>query len=127
MRYLSPMKFMQEVRPVANLVTAYSPDGIALGTQRLTGPLAVSADQLLHPWSVAPLEALAEAHFAPLLAWQPEILLLGTGERQRFPPASLMAALLSRRVGLEVMDSRAACRTYNVLVGESRAVVLALL
>ena len=121
------MKFMQEVRPAANLVTGYSPEGITLGTQRLTGPLAVSADQLLHPWATAPLEELAEPHFAPLLAWQPEILLLGTGERQRFPRAALMAALLSRRVGLEVMDSRAACRTYNVLVGESRAVVLALL
>lgn len=127
MRYLLPMKFMQEVRPVANLVTAYSPAGITLGLQRLTGPLAVAADQLLHPWPIASLEELAEAHFAPVLAWRPEILLLGTGERQRFPPAALMAALLARRVGLEVMDSRAACRTYNVLVGESRAVALALL
>ena len=121
------MKFMQEVRPAANVVTGFSPEAVTVGAQRLSGPLAVSAEQLLHPWSAAPLAELTLAHFAPVLAWQPEILLLGTGERQRFPAPALIAALLGRRVGLEVMDSRAACRTYNVLVGESRAVVLALL
>jgi uncharacterized protein len=70
---------------------------------------------------------LAFEHFAEILDWKPEILLLGTGERQQFPAAALMGAMLSRRIGFEVMDSRAACRTYNVLVSEARAVTLALL
>ncbi len=121
------MKFMQEVRPAANLVTGFSTEAVTIGTRRLTGPFAMTADQLLHPWAAAPLAELELTHFAPVLAWRPEILLLGTGERQCFPRPALLAALLERRVGLEVMDSRAACRTYNVLVGEARAVALALL
>jgi uncharacterized protein len=121
------MKFLQEVRPAVNVVTGYAPSAIQLGPRRLEGPVALSAAQVLHPWATAPLAELAFEHFAEVLAWQPEILLLGTGERQQFPAAALMGSMLSRRIGFEVMDSRAACRTYNVLVSESRAVALALL
>ena len=120
------MKFIQEIRPTLNMVTGYAPGEVQIGPRQFRGPLALSADQLLHPWPAAPVEALNLEHFAPLLVWQPEILLLGTGERQQCPPAALMAALLARRIGFEVMDARAACRTYNVLVSESRPVVLAL-
>ena len=121
------MKFLQEVRPAMNVVTGYAPGAIQLGPRRLEGPVALSAEQVLHPWQAAPVGELAFEHFTELLAWQPEIVLLGTGERQQFPQPAFMAAMLSRRIGLEVMDSRAACRTYNVLVSEARAVVLALL
>jgi uncharacterized protein len=121
------MKFMQEIRPAMNVVTGYIPGAIQLGPRRLEGPVALSAEQLLHPWQAAPVATLGFEHFAEILAWQPEILLLGTGERQQFPAAALMGAMLSRRIGFEVMDSRAACRTYNVLASESRAVALALL
>jgi uncharacterized protein len=121
------MKFMQEIRPAMNVVTGYVPGAIQLGPRRLEVPVALSAEQVLHPWQAASVAELTFEHFAEMLAWQPEILLLGTGERQQFPAAALMGAMLSRRIGFEVMDSRAACRTYNVLVSESRAVALALL
>ena len=121
------MKFLQEVRPAMNVVTGYAPGAIQLGPRRLEGAVALSAEHVLHPWQAAPIAELTFEHFAEVLAWQPEILLLGTGERQQFPAAALMGAMLSRRIGFEVMDSRAACRTYNVLVSEARAVALALL
>ena len=72
-------------------------------------------------------DALTEADFAALLAQQPEIVLLGTGRTQRFPHPRLSAALAAAHVGLEVMDTRAACRTYNILLGEGRRVVAAVI
>lgn len=121
------MKLTQEVRPTLNVITGHVPGEIHLGERRLAGPVALMADQLLHPWVALPAGELTLAHFAPVLAWRPEILLLGTGLRQQFPPPALMGALLAQRIGFEAMDTRAACRTYNVLVGEGRPVALALL
>jgi uncharacterized protein len=69
---------------------------------------------------------LALADFEPILALQPEVILLGTGARQQFPPAALLQAVLSRGVGLEVMATDAACRTFNVLASEYRRVAAAL-
>ena len=62
-----------------------------------------------------------------MIALSPEVVLLGTGERQRMPQAALYAAFAARGIGLEVMDNRAACRTYNVLLGEMRDVAVALM
>ena len=73
--------------------------------------------------AVANSAALTADDLAPLLALQPEVILLGTGERQVFPPAAVMAACLRQGVGLEVMTNAAAARTFNVLAGESRRVV----
>ncbi|HET6396768.1 MAG TPA: Mth938-like domain-containing protein [Pseudoxanthomonas sp.] len=89
---------------------------------------ALSPDRLLEDWD-APATAgeLAAAHLQPLLALEPELVVLGTGGRQAFPPAAALAACLTRGVGIEVMDNAAAARTYNVLAGEGRRVVVALL
>jgi uncharacterized protein len=77
-------------------------------------------------WTVAAADALTPADLAPVLALGVDVVLLATGERQRFPSPAVYAAAAARGVGLEVMDTGAACRTYNVLVGEDRAVALAL-
>ena len=71
--------------------------------------------------------ALEPAHLDALLALAPELLVLGTGQRQVFPSPAVMAACLTRGIGIEVMDNAAAARTYNVLAGEGRKVVVALL
>jgi uncharacterized protein len=73
------------------------------------------------------MDELTAADLEPVLALQPEVLLLGSGVRQVFPPHELLARLYAARVGFEVMDTGAACRTYNVLVGEGREVAAALL
>ncbi|WP_374013280.1 Mth938-like domain-containing protein [Pseudoxanthomonas koreensis] len=89
---------------------------------------AIAPDRLLEDWAApAAASALEPAHLQALLALEPELVVLGTGQRQVFPPAAAMAACLTRGVGLEVMDNAAAARTYNVLAGEGRRVVAALL
>ena len=89
---------------------------------------ALAPDRLLEDWrGPATAAALEPADLAPLLALEPELLVLGTGARQAFPAPAVMAACLTRGVGIEVMDNAAAARTYNVLAGEGRRVVVALL
>ena len=84
------------------------------------------ADQLID-WNVTSVEDLSTGAFDTIAALQPELVLLATGDQQRFPIPALMAYLPSRGIGLEVMTSAAACRTYNVLVAEDRRVALAVI
>lgn len=81
----------------------------------------------LQAWGVAGFDALTEADFQVFLELKPEILLLGTGPKQRFPHPRLTRALMERRIGVEAMDLQAACRTYNILMAEERRVAAALL
>ena len=89
---------------------------------------AIAPDRLLEDWPApAAAAALEPRHLEPLLALSPELLVLGTGERQVFPPAAVLAACLTRGIGIEVMDNAAAARTYHILAGEGRRVVAAFL
>ena len=121
------MRFTLDSPPSANLVTGVGPDGIRIGELLLTRSLIVSATELLQDWPAREIETLDLEILAPALALDPEILLLGTGPRLRFPGSELYAALAARGIGLEVMDTPAACRTFNILVHEERPVVAALL
>lgn len=78
-------------------------------------------------WPVSDVRALTDSDLAEIFARQPDVFLLGTGPRQVFPAAAVMAACLSRRIGIEVMDNAAAARTFNVLAGEGRNVLLGML
>lgn len=89
----------------------------------LSASFILSPHQLVEHWPVTDSGALTPDDLAPLLALQPEVILLGTGERQVFPPAAVLAACLRQGVGLEVMTNAAAARTFNVLASESRKVV----
>ncbi len=120
------MKFTLESSSRVNLVRAYSRAEVRIGEERVRASCIVSADRLITDWPPERLEALAPQHLEAIFALEPEVVLLGTGERQRFPPAGIRAAFATRGVGLEVMDLGAACRTYNVLVQEERHAVAAL-
>jgi uncharacterized protein len=109
-----------------NTVTAYGPGFIEVNKQRHTSPLLLMPDRL-QAWPVADFEALAPDHFAALLPWQPELVLLGTGRSQRFPHPQLVRPLTEAGLGVEAMDSAAACRTYNILMAEGRRVAAAVL
>ncbi|TDB34299.1 hypothetical protein TEP_11895 [Stenotrophomonas sp. TEPEL] len=85
----------------------------------------LTPDQLVEQWPVTDVTALRLADLEPILALKPALILLGTGERQAFPPAVVMAACLSRGIGLEVMNNPAAARTFNILAGEGRKVAAA--
>ncbi|HLM52838.1 MAG TPA: Mth938-like domain-containing protein [Pseudoxanthomonas sp.] len=89
----------------------------------LTASFILAPDRLVEDWSAASAASLSPDALAPLLALEPELVLLGSGERQRFPPAVTMAACLTRGIGIEVMANAAAARTFNVLAGEGRRVV----
>ena len=78
-------------------------------------------------WQCARFEDLTEEHFTQLAATQPELVIFGSGTRLRFAPPALMRALMQKRIGIETMDTLAACRTYNILAGEGRQVIAALL
>jgi uncharacterized protein len=86
----------------------------------------VTADTLIADWEPRSFAELQPAHLEKLLALKPELVLLGTGPTQRFPPAAVRTALATRGVGLEIMDLGAACRTFNILVQEERRVAAGL-
>ena len=83
----------------------------------------LAPDRLVEGWDVRSPGTLTPASLEPLLALDPEVILLGTGARQAFPPPEVMAACLTRGIGLEAMSNDAAARTFNVLAGEGRRVV----
>jgi len=100
-------------------------DGSAalVNQRRLTRSFVLAPNQLIEDWPVRDARTLTPEDLAPLLALQPEVILLGSGATQVFPPAATLAAGLGRGVGIEVMTNGAAARTFNVLAGESRRVV----
>ncbi|WP_426147682.1 Mth938-like domain-containing protein [Polaromonas sp. DSR2-3-2] len=79
------------------------------------------------PWDCQRFEQLTAEHFALLAGMKPELVIFGSGTRLRFPPPAFLRGLMAQRIGLETMDTLAACRTYNILAGEGRHVVAALL
>lgn len=93
--------------------------------QVLGSSFFLTPDQLVTHWPVAGAAALQLADLEPILALNPALIVLGTGDRQVFPPAVVMAACLSRGIGLEVMNNPAAARTFNILAGEGRKVAAA--
>lgn len=111
----------------ANAITGYGPGYVQINQVRHAGSLIVLPDRLIPDWRPRAFEDLAAEDFAALAELAVEIVLIGTGEKLRFPHPSLTQALISRRIGLESMSTAAACRTYNILMGEGRAVAAALL
>jgi uncharacterized protein len=120
------MKFTLESTSRVNLIRGYSAHEVRVGEQRLSASCIVSADTVIADWEPASFADLTPAHLERALALKPEVVLLGTGQVQRFPPAAIRQTLAARGVGLEVMDLGAACRTFNILVQEERRVVAAL-
>ncbi|MDR2195749.1 MAG: Mth938-like domain-containing protein [Gallionellaceae bacterium] len=108
------------------LFTASGAGYVSVNGKRYEHSVVVTPEQVLTDWRPA-FDALDESHFDALLALDPEVLLLGTGERLRFPPPHLYKKLVNARIGVECMDTPAACRTYNILMAEGRRVVAAVL
>ena len=120
------MKLHQTRAQGRNLFTGYGPGYVSVNGTRWEVSVIVLADQI-ERWDVAAFEALTEGSFASLAALGVEIVLLGSGARLRFPHPRLTQAVGKAGVGLEVMDTQAACRTYNILQEEGRRVAAALL
>lgn len=97
--------------------------GALVNDRRLTASFVLAPDTLVETWPVRDVAAMSPADLEPLFALSPELILLGCGDRQTFPPTATLAACLSRGIGLETMTNAAAARTFNVLAGEGRRVV----
>ena len=109
------------------LFTAHGADHVMVNGERHERSIVVLAEEVRCDWVVAGFDELSEAHFAYFVALKPDVLLLGTGATQRFPHPRLYRALTDAGIGVECMDTPAACRTYNILVAEDRKVVAAIL
>jgi uncharacterized protein len=107
-------------------IRAWEPGRVRIAERWVTGNVIVSAEQIVEGWVTGAPTALTIEDLAPALAFAPTILLLGTGTDRFLPDVELMAALAQERVGLEIMSTPAACRTFNVLLQEQRRVVVAL-
>lgn len=121
------MKLHSQDNQQYQTVTGYDAQGVEINAKRYELSVLVMPEVEPRAWPVTRFEDLTAEHFAAIAQDQPDVVILGTGERQRFVHPKLVTALSSRRVGVESMDSHAACRTYNILMGEGRKVTLALI
>ena len=108
-------------------ISAYSPDGIIINNQNYRQSLVLSPEAISCPWSVNSIDELDEINTQIIIDMNPDVVLLGTGEQQRFPEARIYALFGQAGIGLEVMNNGALCRTFNILVAEDRAVVAAII
>jgi uncharacterized protein len=123
--------FSLKLHPAAdtarNTFTAYGPGFVTVNGTRYARSLVVLPQRIVTDWAATTFDALEAAHFAALAALGADIVLLGTGDAIRFPRPETTRSLIDARIGLEVMDVQAACRTYNILMAEERKVAAALL
>ena len=120
------MKIEREQAEGRNMFTGYGEGYVEVNRARHSASLVVSADRLVTDWPVQAVAGIGADHLAAIVELKPEIVLLGTGRAFTFPEPRLLAPLHNAGIGVEVMDTPAACRTYNILQGEGRNVVAAL-
>lgn len=126
-QYVNAMKFSLDQPMTINVVRGYGPGLIRIGERSFGRSVIVTPTTLVEDWRPAGIAQLLAEDLEPLLRLRPEVLLIGSGTRQVFPERATMAALYSAGLGFEVMDTGAACRTYNVLAAEGRDVAAALI
>ena len=108
-------------------ISGYGADWVSIATEKITKSVVIGSRGQRVQWGCNTFDDLSTDHFDMLAALAPEIVIFGSGARLRFPKPQWLTPLYARRIGLETMDMQAACRTYNILAGEGRDVVLALL
>jgi uncharacterized protein len=121
------LKLHLERAPQSNAFTGYGSGYVLVNGRRIEKSVVVLPERIIDDWSAARFEDLAPDHFAAIASLEREIVLLGTGERLRFPRPEILRPLFEAGIGVEVMDVQAACRTYNILLAEERKVAAALL
>lgn len=126
-QYVTRMKISLDVPGPAHVVRSYAPGALRIGSRTYDRSLIVTATTIVEGWRPSRIEDLLPADLDPVLGLQPEVLLIGAGARQKFPDRSALMPLYAARVGFEIMDTGAACRTFNLLVAEGRNVAAALI
>ena len=121
------MKFQPDTLDGTNVITRLETRRVWVGHTVFDHPVLVPWAGQVSTWDAIGFEQLQAHHFESLLSYQPEVVIFGSGASLRFPQPALLKALIEKRIGLETMDTAAACRTYNVLASEGRSVLAALL
>jgi uncharacterized protein len=121
------MKLTDEKIGGINLVRSYAPGEVRIGETVIRSSCLVKPDQIVSDWRPRTVAELSVADLEAVVAMKPEVIVIGSGPKQEFPAPEVIGAVLSRGIGCEVMDTGAACRTYNILASEGRTVVAALL
>ena len=120
------MKLQPDKSDVQTL-TAHGPGWVAINNEKVGGSVVVGSRGERFEWNCTRFDEIGAEHFAQLAALDAELIIFGSGKRIRFPQAAWLQPLIAKRTGVETMDTPAACRTYNILAGEGRHVVAALL
>ncbi|MCP4386877.1 MAG: Xcc1710-like domain-containing protein [Gammaproteobacteria bacterium] len=121
------MPLAEDIVTSRHRFSSYGPGSVTINEEAYRQSLVLTASEILHPWPVTSIADLSAENLAPILETNPAVVLLGTGEQQRFPDARTFALFGERGIGLEVMDNGALCRTFNILVAEDRAVTAAVI
>lgn len=108
-------------------IKGYGPGWVGVNGEKITHSVVLGSKGQRIDWQAQTFEDLTADHFAQLAGLGAELVIFGSGKRIRFPQAAWLQPLMAQRVGLETMDTGAACRTYNILAGEGRSVIVALL
>ena len=120
------MKLQSDLISVQS-ISGYGPDWISVGSEKIYSSVVIGSGGERFHWACNSFEELNTEHFSQLAALKTELIIFGSGTRIRFPHGSWVQPLIEQQIGLETMDTQAACRTYNILAGEGRRVAVALL
>ena len=121
------MKLQSDPHSGANTITGYGDGYVEINQTPYAHAVLLSSDGAISAWPAQSFDSLEASHFTQMVELKPELILIGTGSKQRFPKPELLKSLILANIGFEIMDSQAACRTYNILMGEGRQVLLALI
>jgi len=117
------MKFTEDYATGINVVRSYDSSGIVINTTSYSQSLIVSSNSLIENWPLQQISGLNTDTLSLLLELEPEVIVIGTGNRLEFPTPQAYSSIINQGIGIEFMDSGAACRTYNILISENRRVV----
>jgi len=121
------MKFAQDSQDEGYVITAYDNNAVSINGKPFQQSLIITRDKLNKNWAISSVALLQAEHIDQLLAFSPELIIIGTGDKLIFPAVDVYSGIIQHGIGVDFMDTRAACRTYNILISESRHVVAGLI
>jgi len=121
------MKFAEDNLNEGYFITSYDTGKLMVNGKTITTSLVIAPDQLIMDWSISDISQLSTGHIEKICRLKPELVLIGTGRQQCFPDIAIYAELIQSGIGVDIMDTAAACRTYNILNSEGRRVVAGLI
>ena len=121
------MKFAQDSQDEGYVITAYGEDSVSVNGKVFEQSLILANTEFSEDWGLSSIEQLADEHIEQILSFDPELIIIGTGDKLVFPKVEVYSAIIKRGIGVDFMDTHAACRTYNILMSEGRGVVAGLI